>query len=116
MMDCDLVETLPLRMKASLLITLTLATAAVADDRFANIAATSPLPSGDSFAAKFKSDAGITSHANVIFADNFEDGELGARWDEKGAGKGKALSFAPAGGGVVGQRCMKVEARLGETH
>lgn len=47
----------------------------------------------------------------MIFADNFETGDLGARWDEKGAGKGKAV---PANGKACGQRCIKVEARLGE--
>ena len=88
--------------------------ALLAEDRFPNAAATSTLPKGDGFAAKFKADAGVTAHAAVIFADNFEDCELGARWDEKGAGQGKALSFAPAGGGMGGARCMKVEARLGE--
>lgn len=104
-----------MRIKASFIIVVTLAaTAAVAEDRFPNVAATSTLPHGDGFAAKFKADAGVASQANVIFADNFEDGELGARWDEKNGGKGTARSFAPAGIATGGQRCMKVEARLGE--
>ena len=55
------------------------------------------------------------AHPAVIFADDFENGELGARWEEKGAGKGKALSLAACRARrVCGQRCMKVEARLGE--
>jgi hypothetical protein len=101
-------------MKALLLTLLTIATAALADDSFPNLAARSELPQGDGLAVKFKADADVAKHPAVIFADNFEAGELGARWDEKGAGKGKALSLAPAGGGVVGEHCMKVEARLGE--
>lgn len=101
-----------MNMKALILIAL--ATVASADDRLPNIVATSALPRGNGLAAQYKADAGIAAHAAVIFADNFEDGELGARWDAKGAGGGKALSFAPAGGLECAQRCMKVEARLGE--
>jgi hypothetical protein len=85
-----------------------------ADERFSNLVSRSLLPQGPGLAAKFKADSNIGTHPAVIFADNFEDGELGARWDEKGAGKGKALSFAPTGDEVCGRRCLKVEARLGE--
>lgn len=85
-----------------------------ADDRFPNLAAHSPRPQGPGFAARFKADSGIGAHAAVIFADDFESGKPGARWDETGAGHGKALSLAPAGGGVCGRLCLKVEARLGE--
>jgi hypothetical protein len=79
-----------------------------------NLAATSPLPQGPGLASQYKADAGISTNSAVIFADDFETGELGARWDEKGAGHGKALSFAPANESACGKRCMKVEARLGE--
>ena len=96
------------------LILLALAGAAVAAERFPNSAANSALPKGAGFAAKLKGDTGASERPAVIFADNFEDGELGVRWDEKGAGKGKALSFAPPGADECGKRCMKVEARLGE--
>jgi hypothetical protein len=85
-----------------------------AEERFPNLAAQSALPKGQGLAARFKADAGLGSHPAVIFADDFETGELGARWDGKGSTKGKTLSLAPAGGGACGQRCMKVEARLGE--
>jgi hypothetical protein len=91
-----------------------LAGAGLAAERFPNQAAESVLPRGGGFAVRMIGDRGAGGHAAVIFADNFEDGDLGARWDEKGAGKGKALSFAPTGAGVCGKRCMKVEARLGE--
>jgi hypothetical protein len=83
---------------------------------FTNTAAQSTLPQGPGLAAGFKADAGIDAHAAVIFADNFESGELGARWDEQSPAKEKALSFAPAGDEHCGRRCLKVEARLGENH
>lgn len=91
-----------------------LALLSASDDRFPNLASHSALPQGPGLAARFRADSGIANHSAVIFADDFENGELGARWDEKGAGKGKALSFAAPGGGVCGRRCLKVEARLGE--
>jgi len=87
--------------------------AQAAEERFPNLAAQSSLPRGPGLAARFPADAGIASHPAVIFADDFEHGEPGARWDEKGAGQGRALSFAPAEEAVCGQRCLKVEARLG---
>jgi hypothetical protein len=85
-----------------------------AEIRFPNRAAESRLPRGPGLAAPFKADAGIASNTAVIFADDFETGELGARWDEKGAGKGKALSLIDPGDSLCGRRCLKVEARLGE--
>jgi hypothetical protein len=85
-----------------------------ADDPFPNLAAHTDLPHGAGLAARFPADSGIATHPAVIFSDDFENGELGARWDEKGAGKGKALSFAPADDPACGRRCLKVEARLGE--
>jgi len=91
-----------------------LATALPAAERFPNLAAGSNLPQGPGFASKFKADSGIANHPSVIFSDDFEQGDLGARWDEKGAGKGKALSLVPPNDTRCGRRCMKVEARLGE--
>ena len=88
--------------------------AAAAVPAFENVAASSTLPRGLGLAAKFPGDDQLSAHPAVMFADNFEQGALGARWDTKGSTGGKALSFAPAGGGVCGERCMKVEARLGE--
>lgn len=83
-------------------------------ERFPNLAAQSPLPQGPGLAARFPADAGVAAHPAVIFADDFEHGELGARWDEKGAGQGRALSLAAPGDPVCGQRCLRVEGRLGE--
>ena len=74
------------------------------------------MPQGPGFAAQFKADSGITNHPAVIFADDFEGGELGARWDEKSGDKEKVLSLAQPSGNVCGQRCLKVQARLGENH
>jgi hypothetical protein len=59
---------------------------------FTNTVAQSTLPQGPGLAAGFKADSRIDTHSAVIFADDFESGELGARWDEQS--KEKALSFA----------------------
>ena len=96
------------------LILLALVTTAIAAERFPDTAAESTLLKGDGFAAKLIADTGAAAHPAVIFADNFEDGELGARWDDTGPAKGKALSLVPPGAAECGQRCMKVEARLAE--
>ena len=85
-----------------------------ASERFVNLAPQSKLPHGAGFAGRFKADSGISAHPAVIFADDFEAGELGARWDEKGRTKGKALSIAPTGNEICGKQCLRVEARLGE--
>ena len=87
---------------------------ALAGERFPNVAESSKLPTGPGFAARFIADHDAAGHSAVIFADNFEVGDLGERWDEKGAGKGKALSLAPSETPECGKRCMKVEAKLAE--
>lgn len=83
-------------------------------ERYPNLAAQSQLPRGPGLAARFLADAGVTNHPAVIFADNFETGEPGARWDEKGAGRGRFLSLIEPGDPVCGRRCLRVEGRLGE--
>jgi hypothetical protein len=95
----------------SLLCAVSLAAAA---DHFPNLVAQSKLPQGRGLAAKFKADANIAKHPAVLFADDFEEDELGARWDEKGRTKGRALSLAPSGDPSCGKQCLRVEARLGE--
>jgi len=82
------------------------------DIGFTNLAASSALHQGPGLAARFKADSGIAADPAVVFADDFERGQLGARWDEKSSDK--ILSFAPAEGMVCGSRCLKVEAHLGE--
>lgn len=92
------------------------AVVAAAEDRFPNRAAESVLPSGAGLAASYRADDGVRAHPAVLFADDFEDGEVGALWDDSDAARSRALSFAPAGSVVCGERCLKVEARLGENH
>jgi hypothetical protein len=79
-----------------------------------NNAAESTLPRGPGLAAQFTGDSGIVALQAVIFADDFESGDLAGRWDEGTPADKKVLSFAPSGDIVCGQRCLKVEARLGE--
>src|SRR5882724_8483419 len=83
---------------------------------FTNTVAQSTLPQGPGLAAGFKADSGIDIHSAVIFAENFETGEPGTRWDERSSTKEKALSFAAAIDDICGKRCLRVEARLGENH
>lgn len=70
------------------------------------------LPSGNGLAAAFPADAGIQKHADVIFADDFETGDVGKRWDEAGNKNGKVLSFAEAHARELGKRCLRIEAHL----
>ncbi|GAA4464013.1 hypothetical protein GCM10023156_49970 [Novipirellula rosea] len=76
----------------------------------------SELPSGDGLAAKFTNDSQLNQHAAVIFTDDFEDGELGAKWDETNDRTGDALSFDdPASKSpMLGRRSLKVTATLGQ--
>ncbi len=80
----------------------------------------SPLPSGEGLAAKFASDQNIAGHPAVIFADDFESGELGANWDET-RNRGDALQYVkplaaqtPQGQSVLGERALQVTATLGK--
>jgi hypothetical protein len=82
------------------------------DHRYPNIASDRLLPQGKGIAAGYKADAGIAAHRDVIFADDFETGELGAKWDSDTISK--ALSFSDPADPLCGKRCLKVEARLGE--
>lgn len=52
-----------------------------------------PLSSGNELASRFQSDRGITGHPLVIFADDFESGDLGSKWDQT-SNRGNALSLA----------------------
>src|SRR5256885_2180966 len=79
----------------------------------ANLAGKSQLPKGNGLAAQFPSDAGLKSHPDVIFADDFETGAVGGGWDETGNKDGKVLQFASSGDGSLGQRCLRIEAHLG---
>lgn len=79
-----------------------------------NLAGKSKLPAGPGLAAAFPGDIGLRESPQVIFADNFETGPLGAGWDETGNKDGKVLRFEdPGGNGALGRRCLRVEAHLG---
>jgi hypothetical protein len=81
-----------------------------------NLAAESDLPRGNGVAANFTGDDEIAGHAAVIFADNFERGDLGASWDSARNKAGKVLTLVDqsADGIPVGHRSLKVTATLGE--
>ena len=91
-------------------------TASVADPMFlTNLVATSELPNGSGLALAFPGDAGLKRNPHVIFAEDFEAGNLGEGWDETGNKVGKVLKFAtPEEGRGLGKRCLRVEAHLGE--
>ena len=79
-----------------------------------NLAGLKGLPEGPGLAARFPGDLNIARAPGVIFADDFESGELGSRWDETGNPNGTVLSLAsPGGEGVLGRQCLRVEAHLG---
>src|SRR5262245_55961579 len=99
-------------------VTLTASRAGGADpDGTSNLASQKLLPSGPGLAAGLPADAGLSAHADVIFADAFEKGALGEGWDEVGNKGGKIPSMvepeagAPSG---LGRRCLRVEAHLGQ--
>jgi hypothetical protein len=84
-------------------------------DGKANLAGKAELPSGNGLAAQFLGDAGIKSHPDVIFADDFETGAMGAGWDDARNDGGKVLQFAsPGDAAELGHRCLRVEAHLGQ--
>ena len=88
--------------------------ARAAEERFPNAAASSSLAQGQGLAARFKADARIATHPAVIFADDFESGELGARWDEQTDPKKGVLSLVPPKGELCGTWCLRSEAHLGK--
>ena len=78
-----------------------------------NLAASKELPEGRGLAAGFVADANLPTHADVIFADDFEAGKLGERWDETGNKDGRVLTLVEPGAVELGRRCLRVEAHLG---
>jgi hypothetical protein len=84
------------------------------ESRF-NLAGKSDLPAGNGFASGFPGDVGLKANEHVIFADDFESGNLGAGWDETANPKGRVLAFvAPGADARFGKRCLSVEAHLGQ--
>ena len=76
----------------------------------------SDLPQGNGLAANYPVDHEVGKDSAVIFADNFETGELGATWDETRDRDGKVLSFFDqcADEAPVGHRSLQVTATLGQ--
>jgi hypothetical protein len=76
----------------------------------------SPLPSGEGLAGRFLGDVGVESHPDVIFADGFEEGQMGSRWDEVRNENGNVLFFEDHSENQahLGKRCVKVVATLNE--
>ena len=111
---CSLISSFRRSPVGLLLLAASLATAIADDIGFTNLAPIGALPQGPGLAARFKADSGIAAHPAVIFADDFESGDLEGRWEDRNSPP--ALSFAPAADAVCGRRCLKVEARLGVNH
>ncbi len=76
----------------------------------------SELAQGNGLAAEFQGDDGIQKHPAVIFADNFDVGELGQKWDEIGNRGGDVLQRVDetASGAPVGTHSLQVTATLGK--
>jgi hypothetical protein len=81
----------------------------------------SPLSTGAGLASKFMGDQDIAGHPAVIFADNFESGELGAKWDET-SNQNDSLAYVNASdneafqdSNVLGKRSLKVTATLSKS-
>jgi len=80
-----------------------------------NLAGKTELPAGNGLAARFPGDAGLKHDPDVIFADDFETGALGASWDETRDQDGKVLRLIEPGDAPgLGRRCLRVEAHLGK--
>jgi len=80
--------------------------------------ATPKLPEGPGLAAKYPRDAGIAADPRVLFADDFESGDVEAlakRWDSVSNQGGKVVAFSddvPAASG--GKRSLQMTATLGQ--
>jgi hypothetical protein len=81
-----------------------------------NLAAESSLPRGPGIAHQYPGDDAIAKHADVIFADNFESGELGAAWDSGAEKRDGVLELIDASSDAapVGRRSLRVTATLGK--
>ncbi len=62
-----------------------------------NLADKKELPGGPGLAAAFPGDSGLEASAEVIFADNFESGNLGEGWDETRNENGQVLGWEDPG-------------------
>lgn len=84
-------------------------------DAFPNLAASSDLPRGAGLAHEFPGDRGIAERPEVIFADDFESGGLGERWDSVRNDQDDVLAWVAPGEGAahLGRRALQVTAVLG---
>ena len=78
-----------------------------------NVADKHELPSGKGLAAAYPADRGIARHADVLFADGFESGDMSGGWDETDSKKKNVFSFPVPGVAELGSHCLRVEAHLG---
>jgi len=80
------------------------------------MAASSPLPQGKGLAAAFAGDQGIHTHPAVIFAHNFEHGDLRTVWDSCRDQDGAVLKLIDDAktDPVVGRKTLQVTATLGQ--
>jgi len=76
----------------------------------------SSLPQGSGLAAAFVANRQVSDHSAVIFADDFESGELGSSWDETRNPESEALSLVDVSrdAAPLGRRAVQVTATLGE--
>ncbi len=76
----------------------------------------SRLPSGAGLAADGAATNLETQHPAIIFADDFENGPLGERWDEARNPNGNVLSLAAVDDDAapIGSRSLQVSAHLGK--
>ncbi len=91
---------------------------AFAQDTAALWVGKSELSHGKGLAAAYAADENISDHRAVIFADDFEAGELGNKWDDTNNRGGNALALVnrSADGAPVGTRSLQVTAKLGENN
>jgi len=72
------------------------------------------LPSGEGLAGSVETDARISAHPSVIFAEDFESSDFRTHWDEARDKANKVLSVVEPKHPALGKRCLKVTAVLGE--
>ena len=79
-----------------------------------NLSQVSDLPRGQGLANAFAVDEAIETHADVIFADNFERGDFRQRWDSVRDTDNAVLSLEEPLGedSRVGNKSLKVKAQL----
>ena len=90
--------------------------AQVDPDSQRNVAENSPLPRGAGFAANYRGDTRIDTHAAVVFSDNFETGDYRKLWDSVRDEDQQVLALVDPSHGETryGQNSLQVTATLGK--